>query len=148
MCKGYTYDLKCGHQLIHYATRCPLTCSIPSGPREPLNDTCAPCTPSFQIYSHERKKDDIRESCMKAARAARAAGDWETEAYMLGQVAKPLHIQRTGPVNLASQVPRKPPQGSETIIWPGKNEDEETSAPEDTFQVWKECVKDGKPRVL
>ncbi|KAH8911428.1 hypothetical protein BR93DRAFT_333819 [Coniochaeta sp. PMI_546] len=141
MCTGYTYDLACGHQLIHYATQCTQGCSIPSGPRKPLNDTCAPCTPSFQSTNITRKYDELQARHMRAIRLAQAAGDRAAEADITKLMAQD-RAQRTADIAKVSDLRRKLAGGGQRVIWPGKNKDEETNSAEDTFYGWKECVKD------
>ncbi|OIW28402.1 hypothetical protein CONLIGDRAFT_375209 [Coniochaeta ligniaria NRRL 30616] len=145
MCIGYTYDLVCGHQLIHFATRCPESCPIPSGPRKPLNDTCAPCTPSFQSTNIARKYDELRAKHMRAIRVAQADGDREAEAEITKLMAKD-QAERTAEMAKVWDLRRKlrVAEGGQTVVWPGKNDEKETNGPEDLFRVWKECVNGRK----
>jgi hypothetical protein len=143
MCTGYTYDLVCGHQLIHFATRCSESCSIPSGPRKPLNDTCAPCTPSFQRTNIARKYDDLRCKHMRAIRLAQADGDRDAEAKVTKQMAQD-QAERTAARAKVSDLRRKLAGGGQAVVWPGKMKEKETNAPDDTLGLLDVCVNGGK----
>jgi hypothetical protein len=138
MCTGYCYDLVCGHQLIHFATRCTLNCTIPSGPRKPMNDTCAPCAPSFQETNIQRKYDNLRQKRMETFRLAQAAGDRDGEAKATAQIAQDQAARTAEIAKVAALMNKLGLGGGQHVVFPGRNYGEEKKweedAPEDLFQ--------------
>jgi len=125
MCTGYCYDLVCGHKLIHYATRCPSACEIPDGPRSLLQDTCAPCTPSFQTTNIGRKYDAQRDDTMKQMRGAEALG-LSSEVKFLERVIGTQQALRARELYKVTELGMKLSGGGagQGEVWPGKTEEE------------------------
>ena len=124
MCTGYCYDLVCGHKLIHYATRCPSACEIPDGPRSLLQDTCAPCTPSFQTTNIGRKYDAQRDDTMKQMRGAEALG-LSSEVKFLERVIGTQQALRARELYKVTELGMKLSGGGagQGEVWPGKTEE-------------------------
>lgn len=78
MCTGATTFMTCGHQLIHYTTRCAASfpgckepCKNLTGPHKKLNDTCARCHPPMVIAEINRRHDALRENLTRQMRGAK-----------------------------------------------------------------------------
>ncbi len=71
MCKGTVTDLKCGHRLVHFASRCARGCAEPSGPRAAVDDTCAACDCRDDEREILRQYNDTRAFLAAEIRAAR-----------------------------------------------------------------------------
>jgi hypothetical protein len=145
MCTGHCYDLLCEHKLIHYATRCEKMCEIPEGPHWLLRDTCAPCTPSFQVTNINRKYDRLqvvlRAQYMEAIRLARERGDGLDEEGRLTKVAAEQaakqDAERRKELAVVAELERRLSGDGARVAWPGKEADRETTGSEDDFRGWK-----------
>ncbi|KAB5577839.1 hypothetical protein GE09DRAFT_1280325 [Coniochaeta sp. 2T2.1] len=124
MCTGHTYHLLCGHTLSHFSTRCPQSCPLPYGPIRVLHDTCAPCTPSFQLTNIRKKYDRLRWERMEDIREAQAAGDREEEDRLTRLTGEDA-VRRLGEMKVVGELERKLKLegGGKRVVWPGKDED-------------------------
>lgn len=120
MCTGKTTNLVCGHQLLYFNTRCMAECSLPKGPIEMLQDTCADCDPSFQRRIINQEYNEMREDIMGKMRKAHERTQTQEEGR-LAKISQDLDVERSLALAEINKLNLKV---SGEVIWPGKKEHE------------------------
>ncbi|KAK3324596.1 hypothetical protein B0T19DRAFT_444004 [Cercophora scortea] len=119
MCLGHTYNLACGHSLLQFSERCERKCAVPTGESTYIQDTCAPCDPSFRVEQIIRAYDQkIRQAQEEHRIALQHKKHGEIRAAY-ERVEKLFTDQRKEVAEV-----RKLGAACPEVIWPGKAVDE------------------------
>ncbi len=133
MCKGKTVKLACGHNLIHYTSRCGEQCDIPTGETEFIQDSCSECHILPDLI--RKRYEKLQEETQKEYRQAHREGRFE-DLHEIERCMKARRVDEFQELSEARKRVRSCPQ----VIWPGCRDDDQYVA-RGLYEDWSFMVK-------
>ena len=118
MCEGRTVKLACGHNLIHYKSRCKKNCEIPEGEILSIHDSCSAChiKPNLIKQHYEQLQLEAQKEYLLAHREGRFDD--------LRKISRLMEERRAAEFREFGDARRKG-KAYVQVVWPGCQEEQQ-----------------------